>query len=74
MTTKDAVTFLINEMKRDPSYRFGWQSNIAMSFYDCAYRHKKKGNKHYLSNGDVHVIANEAANEFLNLLAMDVNE
>ena len=74
MTTKEAVGFLVGKMNSDPDYRYGWQSNIAMSFCDCAYRHKKKEGKHYLSNGDVHVIANEAANEFLNLLSKNANE
>ena len=68
MTTCDAVNKLTEEMKKDPSYRIGWKANIAMAFKDRAYQYKKENNKKSLSNGDIHIIANEAADSFLNLL------
>ena len=68
MTTCDAVNKLTEEMKKDPSYRIGWQANIAMAFYDRAYQYKKENNKKVLSQNDIHIVANEAADNFLNLL------
>ena len=74
MTTQEAVGHLIQELKSDPSYRIGWQASIAMAFYDNAYQYKKKKNKKYLSMVDIHTIANDAANNFLNLLCADKKE
>jgi hypothetical protein len=68
MEISDAVKMLTDELKSDPSYRIGWQSNIAMAFKDCAYQYKKKMDKKYLTSVDIHIIANDAANNFLNLL------
>jgi Tfp pilus assembly protein PilF len=74
MTTQEAVAHLTQELKKDPSYRIGWQSNIAMAFYDSASQYKKKHGKKYLSMVDIHIIANDAANNFLNLLCSDKKE
>lgn len=71
MTTAEAVSKITEEMKNDPSYRIGWQSNIAMAFYDAAYQYKKKKNRAYLSMVDIHIIANDAANNFLQLLSTE---
>jgi hypothetical protein len=68
MTTAEAVYRVTYEMEKDPSFRIGWQSNIAMAFYDAANQYKHKKNKKYLSMVDIHIIANEAANNFLKLL------
>ena len=72
MNTCDALKKLTDEMKNDPSYRIGWQANIAMSFYDCANQYKKKTGKKYLSMVDIHIIANDAANYFLNQLGKEI--
>jgi hypothetical protein len=74
MTTEEAVKHLTQELKNDPSYRIGWQSSIAMAFYDSASQYKKKKNKKYLSMVDIHTIANDAANSFINLLCADKKE
>ena len=74
MTTKEAVEHLTKELKNDPSYRIGWQSNIAMAFYDRAYLYKKEKGKKYLSMWDIHIIGNDAANNFINLLCIDKKE
>jgi hypothetical protein len=74
MTTEEAVKHLTQELKKDPSYRIGWQANIAMAFYDSAYQYRKTKNVKYLSMVDIHKIANDAANNFLNLLCTDNKE
>ena len=74
MTTEEAVKHLTQELKKDPSYRIGWQSNIAMAFYDKAFQYKKEKGKKYLSMVDIHIIGNDAANNFINLLCADKKE
>jgi hypothetical protein len=55
---------LVENLKKDKGYFFGWQSNIAMAFKDEYARCHKK----YKSKDDIHKIANKAAIEFLTLL------
>jgi len=69
MTTKEAVKHLTEQFKNDPSYRIGWTSNIAMAFCDRTYQYKKKTGKKYLTGVDIHIIANDAANDFINALS-----
>lgn len=69
MTTKEALEHLVKQFKDDPSYRISWVSNIAVSFCDQTYRYKKRTGKKYLTAVDVHIIANDAANDFLNQLS-----
>ena len=69
MEIKDAIKTLTSELSNDPGYRTGWQSNIAMAFKDRAYEYKKQTKKKYLTQVDIHIIANDAANNFLNLLS-----
>jgi len=68
MTTEEAMIQVTNELKTDPAYRIGWQSNIAMAFCDAAARYKKRSGKVYLSAVDIHKVANEAANDFITQL------
>lgn len=68
MEIKDAIKTLTTELLNDPSYKTGWQSNIAMAFKDRAYEYKKQTKRKYLTQVDIHIIANDAANNFLNLL------
>jgi hypothetical protein len=67
MTTKEAVAHLVNELKTDPSYRIGWQSNISMSFYD-EYNRAKESPTGAIN---IHGVANIAADNFLNLLCTE---
>jgi len=62
------ITDLIKNLKNDKDLYYAYQANIAMAFTDEAYNYKKKTNKKYLNQDDMHVIANEAAKNFLNLL------
>jgi len=63
MNIEDAVKTITNAIKKDPDLFYGYQSNIAMAFYDEYRRNPKK----YKSLHDIHEIANEAAKHFLNL-------
>ena len=61
-----AIRILKKALSKDPDYYYSWQSNIAMPFYDKYFEKRKK--KRYLNNEDIHMVANEAARNFLNLL------
>lgn len=57
-----AVDVLKNALKNDKSYEDTWQANIAMAFKDEFNRRKP------IKDGDIHDIANDAAQNFLNNL------
>lgn len=54
-------------IKNDRELFYSYQSNIAMAFVDACANYKKKNSKKYLSSHEIHVLANEAAINFLNL-------
>lgn len=64
-----AVQTLITALKTDESYRIGWQANIAMAFKDefCRTNPDLKN----ISDYELHIIANKASDNFLNLLCED---
>ena len=68
MKIQRAVKILIKELKKDKGFYYSWQSNIAMAFKDHHYNYKKRKNKRWLNQQDIHEIANESAKNFLNLL------
>ena len=55
-------------LKKDKETRRVWNDNIAMSFMDNYYWHKKRSGKTKMSAKDIHAIANKAADHFINLL------
>jgi hypothetical protein len=57
-----AIEVLIKNLKKDEHYKYSWQANIAMSFYDEFRRCKPRNLR------QVHAVANKAALEFLNIL------
>lgn len=57
-----SMDILTEKLIKDESLYYGWQSNIAMSFYDEYRRSHVKVPK------DLKDIANEAAKDFLNRL------
>jgi len=61
-----AVKVLVRTLRDDEGYREAWKANIAMAFYD-------EFNRTYPDHNlpRLHEIANEAAGNFLNLLAKD---
>jgi len=59
---------LLGRLKCDPDLFMSWQANIAMAMKDEFARYRKKIGKRSVSYSDMHVIANKAAEDFLNLL------
>jgi len=59
---------IIKELKEDKELYYGYQANIAMAFMDTYRYYKKNNNKKYINNNDLHIISNDAAKKFLNLL------
>jgi hypothetical protein len=68
-----AVIKKLNEGLKDPEYRQGWISNIAMAQLDSERRYREKHNKvgKYLSRKDRLAIANLGAEQFLKLLSLN---
>lgn len=64
--TQKAVKTLCKSLKKDPEFFYAYQANIAMQFKDEYARRRKE--KRYLNNTDIHEIANDAAKSFLELL------
>lgn len=65
---KKSVAHLAFELKRDPDYRRSWSANIAMAFKDAYARESRVVNGGLV---DMHTVANQAAEDFLNLLCTD---
>lgn len=59
---------LFEKLKTDPELFYAYQANIAMAFKDEYYNYKKFTKNKYMNEADIHVIANNAAINFLNLL------
>ena len=55
-------------LRTDKELYYGYQANIAMAFYDEYLRNEKK----YKNHQDVHLIANNAAKNFLDLLKKEI--
>lgn len=69
---KDAIQILIEALKTDEGYKIGWQSNIAMAFKDEFYRINPELKD--TSDYELHLIANKAADNFLDLLCNDTQK
>jgi len=65
MKIEEAVKVLTTALKEDERLREGYKANIAMAFKDEYAR--KKIDKNYVNSNDLHEIANQAADNFLNL-------
>lgn len=71
MTIDNILKDLVPALKNVKDYRYAWTANIAMSFKDEISRYRKKTGKRYLNKNDYHTIANNAANNFIDLLIKD---
>ena len=60
MKLQESVDCLIDSLRNDKDFYYGWQSNIAMAFFDANSQSKAKTS--------IHEIANTAAKNFLNNL------
>lgn len=69
---KDAVQVLVEALQKNEGYRIGWQANIAMAFKDEFYRINSKLKD--TSDYELHLIANKASNNFLDLLCNDTQK
>lgn len=63
---KSPIKELVKALKKDKSYYYSWQANIAMQFQDEY--HRAKG---YKNRDKIHKISNNAAKAFLDLLIKD---
>jgi len=63
-----AIVVLKNTLETDEDYRRGWVANIAMAFKDNYYWYKNNNDKEYLNNEDIHIVANNAAENFIEIL------
>jgi ferredoxin-NADP reductase len=61
---KPKIEELQKALREDEGLYYGYQANIAMAFKDEFARCKKQ----YKNKEDIHLIANNAAKNFLNLL------
>lgn len=64
---------MFDKIKEDKDLYYAYQANIAMAFKDEYHSFKKKKGKS-LNNTDIHIIANNSAKNFLDLLLKDTAE
>ena len=51
----------------DEDLKMGYQANLAMAFKDATHNFRRATEKPYLNNRDIHTIANDAADQFINI-------
>ncbi len=59
---------LTDKLKNDKQYHESWKANIAMSYKDTYAQYKKESGRNVMNKEDLHIIANKAAESFLDLL------
>lgn len=67
-TTKEAIAKITHSLKRDNGYRLSWKANIAMAYLDAEKTYRVKHKKKTLNIKDKRIVANEAADLFLDWL------
>lgn len=70
-TLKSALAVVTANLKKDKEYRESWKANIAMAFKDRVAKHKND-NPGDVIEMDVHEVANDAAENFLQLLCDEI--
>lgn len=69
ITIKQATDRLFEELRKDKDLYYAYQANIAMAFKDEFHRHAgPPGEMVHVNSDELHVIANQAAKNFLDLL------
>lgn len=68
MTTKQAMKQLVKALNKDEDYRRSWKANIAMAFYD---EYRRREHTKVLNDRFVLSVANDAADNFLDILTRD---
>lgn len=66
-----AIKILLTELKSDSQYRYSWVANIAMAYKDTERWYKEKTGKKFLNKKDKHIIANKAAEYFIEQLCQE---
>lgn len=64
----DAMNKITKALKSDKDYRRSWSANIAMAYIDNENWYKKETGKTFLNKEDKHIIANRAAEHFIDQL------
>jgi hypothetical protein len=64
MSNQEIIQQFFSILKEDEDYRRSWKDNIAMAFKDEYNRCPIA----FSTNEDIHIVANNAADNFLNLL------
>lgn len=67
-TVKEAVDTLILALAIDEEYAYTWQANLAACFYDAYFRANDKNAFSNEEELEIHVIANDAAKDFIEKL------
>ena len=62
------ISDLVKALRKDKGLYIGWQANIAMAYIDNERWYKTAKRKKHLNKNDKHIIANNAAKYFLDLL------
>lgn len=70
--TGEALCVVTDALKKDPTYRGVWKANIAMCHTDSWIKYKRKTGKEVMNASDRHIIANNAAELFLQLLCDEI--
>lgn len=65
---KKSIQTLKAAFDKGDGYKEAWQANIAMAHKDCEHWYREKTGKKYLNREDKHIIANNAADRFIDLL------
>ena len=55
---KEAIEVIVAELNNDEAYRYAWQANIAMAFYDAC---RQEG----IQFPQLRTVSNDAAKQFL---------
>ncbi len=71
---KVKIPHLIDELKTDKELRKAYHDNIAMAFKDNYFWYMKKNNKKMMNKETLHIIANNSAEYFLNLLCDELHK
>ena len=67
---KNSVDTLRFALTVDEEYAYTWQANLAMCFYDAYFRANDKNAFSREEELEIHIIANDAARDFLEKLKM----
>lgn len=59
---------LTTKLKKDKQLNESWKANIAMAYIDTYAQYKKESGRNVMNKEDLHIIANKAAESFLDLL------